>query len=59
MLAEVQGAVLADPSVRDVDKARVLERLAQADKALIDGADEFLQLLAVASLTQRVVLGQA
>ncbi len=28
-------------------KARMLERIAQADKALIDGADEELQLLAV------------
>ncbi|KAL6767153.1 RFC4 [Auxenochlorella protothecoides x Auxenochlorella symbiontica] len=59
VLAEVQGAVLVDPGIDDVRKARVLERLALADKALIDGADEFLQLLAVASLTQRVILGQA
>jgi hypothetical protein len=33
--------------VSDVAKAKMMDRIAQADKALIDGADEELQLLAV------------
>lgn len=40
-------------------KGRVLVALAEADKALVDGADEFLQLLSAGSFAQRVLTGQA
>lgn len=55
MLLVLQSAVVEDGQLAEQAKAQLLERLAQADKALVDGADEFLQLLSVASLTQRLV----
>lgn len=48
----LQAAVLADGGLGDSQKAAVLECLALADKALVDGADELLQLLAVGSQLQ-------
>ena len=49
------GAVPADEEMRwsstlqlsDTQKAAIVERIAAADRALLDGASEFLQLLAV------------
>lgn len=40
-------------------KGKILNQLAEADKNLVDGSDEFLQLLGAASYTQRVLAGQA
>lgn len=40
-------------------KGRVLAALAEADKALVDGSDEFLQLLRAASRAQRALCGTA
>eukprot|EP00884_Botryococcus_braunii_P009525 jgi/Botrbrau1/18574/Bobra.0367s0018.1 len=50
MLLEIQKAVLADEQVRAESRGKVCAALAQADKALVDGADEFLQLLHVGSV---------
>ena len=38
-----------------VAKAHIMEAIAQADKCLIDGADEMLQLLSVGGFIMRVV----
>lgn len=53
VLLQLQSAVLADSGVADVSKAGALEALAAADKCLVDGADESLQLLHVSSQVQR------
>ena len=49
---QIQEVVLQDEGLTDLTKAKVLENLAAADKALVDGADESLQLTAVASGVQ-------
>ena len=41
------------------EKGKILGQLAEADKCLVDGSDEFLQLLAAAGYAQRVLTGQA
>jgi replication factor C subunit 2/4 len=33
----------------DLEKAKICEKMAQADKALVDGADEYLQLIDIGS----------
>ncbi len=55
VLLEVQAAVLADDSLRDDQRAAIAGELAGADKALSDGADEYLQLLHMASKMQRAM----
>ena len=57
ILLEMQSALLRDNSLKDPQKAKVCQVLAEADKDLIDGSDEFLQLVHVASYTQRVLCG--
>jgi replication factor C subunit 2/4 len=47
--------VIQSTEMSDEQKARVCERLAEADKCLIDGADEYLQLIDVASNTMRAL----
>lgn len=59
LLLELQNAVLHQDDLKDVQKAKVCQVLAEADKDLIDGSDEFLQLVHVASFTQRVLCGAA
>ncbi|KAK9814340.1 hypothetical protein WJX72_004141 [[Myrmecia] bisecta] len=54
VLVEVQAAVLREAGLRDSQRSQICQALAEADKDLVDGADEFLQLLSVASVTQRV-----
>ncbi|KAL3690676.1 hypothetical protein R1sor_004327 [Riccia sorocarpa] len=51
ILNQLFDIVVSSPDIADEQKARILERIAETDKALIDGADEFLQLLDVASNT--------
>lgn len=53
----VAGAAVAPPdddtaALSDTQRAKVCELLAAADKDLVDGADEFLQLLNVAGGAQ-------
>jgi replication factor C subunit 2/4 len=56
VLLELQSALLdgATP-LPEAAQGRMLLQLAEADKALIDGADEFLQLLATASVAQKAL----
>ncbi|KAK1265911.1 hypothetical protein QJS04_geneDACA009140 [Acorus gramineus] len=54
MLSQLfEVVVVAD--ISDEQKARICKRLAEADKCLIDGADEYLQLMDVASNTMRAL----
>ena len=53
VLLQLQGELLADPGAQELSKAGALEVIAVADKCLVDGADEYLQLLNVASQVQK------
>ncbi|RVW51145.1 Replication factor C subunit 2 [Vitis vinifera] len=47
--------VVVEADISDEQKARICKRLAEADKCLVDGADEYLQLLDVASNAMRAL----
>lgn len=53
ILSQLHDLVVPAEDISDEQKAQICERLAEADKCLIDGADEYLQLLDVASSTMR------
>ncbi|KAH7428265.1 hypothetical protein KP509_10G083800 [Ceratopteris richardii] len=53
ILSQMYDLVVANEDLSDLQKAQVCERIAQADKCLIDGADEYLQILDVASGAMR------
>ncbi|GBG65194.1 hypothetical protein CBR_g49986 [Chara braunii] len=55
ILAQMQDRAVVAQDMTDEQKARICLRIAEADKCLIDGADEFLQLLDVASCTMRAL----
>jgi hypothetical protein len=67
VLLQLQAALLAaptDPIASDAAippraRARACEALAEADKALADGADEFLQLLQVGARVQQALAAEA
>lgn len=59
ILLQLQAALLQDAGAADSAKGKILVRLSEADKSLVDGSDEFLQLLGAASYAQRVLAGQA
>ncbi|KAL4426978.1 hypothetical protein ABPG77_009539 [Micractinium sp. CCAP 211/92] len=59
ILLQLQAVLLAEEGTPDSVKGKILGQLAEADKNLVDGSDEFLQLLGTASYTQRVLLGRA
>ncbi|KAF5444734.1 hypothetical protein F2P56_033842 [Juglans regia] len=55
MLYQLLELVVEADDVSDEQKARICKKLAEADKCLVDGADEYLQLLDVASNTMRAL----
>eukprot|EP01018_Ginkgo_biloba_P037126 Gb_29235 [translate_table: standard] len=55
ILSQLYDIVVQAADIPDETKARISERLAEADKCLIDGADEYLQLLDVASNAMRAL----
>ena len=61
LLLEMQAAMLGsdDDGVSESARAAVLSALAAADKALVDGADEQLQLLSVGAATQKALCASA
>ena len=54
-MLELQTALMTRPGLRDVQRAKVLVALSVADKSLVDGADELLQLLSVSSQVQQAL----
>jgi replication factor C subunit 2/4 len=56
-LAQMHDTVLADASINDMQRALALSAIALADKALIDGADESLQLMQACASVMRAVSG--
>ena len=59
LLLQMQAAVLEDPSINESARGRILLKLAETDKELVDGSDETLQLLATAAHAQQVLMGLA
>lgn len=55
MLSQVLEVIVEADDISDEQKARICKKLAAADKCLVDGADEYLQLLDVASNTMRAL----
>lgn len=55
LLLEFQAGLLEDATLKDPQRAKICTVLAEADKCLVDGADEFLQLLHVASVAQQAI----
>lgn len=58
MLLELQESCLKDSSISDKHKALICTVLADSDKHLVDGSDEALQLLDVASKLQQILNGK-
>ena len=58
ILTQLAEAVVAEADNSDAMKARVCLRIAEADKALVDGADESLQLAAVVSVACQALGGR-
>lgn len=55
MFSQLFDVVVNSDDISDVQKARICKRLGEADKRLVDGADEYLQLLDVASNTMKAL----
>ncbi|KAJ7543434.1 hypothetical protein O6H91_09G038200 [Diphasiastrum complanatum] len=55
VLSQLHDLIVVADDLSDDQKARICERLSEADKCLIDGADEYLQLMDVASNTMRTL----
>ncbi|KAL9313640.1 hypothetical protein ACSQ67_019092 [Phaseolus vulgaris] len=53
MLTQLFEAIVEDNDISDEQKARISKKLGEADKCLVDGADEYLQLLDVVSNTMQ------
>lgn len=58
ILTQLAESVVVSSSCNDTVKARVTLRIAEADKALTDGADEALQLSAVVSVACLALSGK-
>ncbi|KAL2538503.1 Replication factor C subunit 4 [Forsythia ovata] len=55
MLSQLYDMVVEADDVSDEQKAIICKKFAEADKCLVDGAGEYLQLLGVASNTMRAL----
>ncbi|KAF5177285.1 replication factor C subunit [Thalictrum thalictroides] len=55
MFLQLMEVIVEANDITDDQKARICSKLGEADKCLIDGADEYLQLLDVASNTMRAL----
>jgi replication factor C subunit 2/4 len=55
MLSQLFDIVIEADDISDEQKARICKKLGEADKRLVDGGDEYLQLLDVASNTMRAL----
>ncbi|KAG8378236.1 hypothetical protein BUALT_Bualt08G0116700 [Buddleja alternifolia] len=55
MLSQLYDVIVESDDISDEQKARICKKFAEADKCLVDGADEYLQLLDVASNIMRAI----
>ncbi|XP_044510339.1 replication factor C subunit 2 [Mangifera indica] len=54
-LSQLFEVIVEAEDISDEQKARICKRMAEADKCLVDGADEYLQLLNVTSHVMRAL----
>uniref|UniRef100_A0A0A9E9J4 Replication factor C subunit 2 n=1 Tax=Arundo donax TaxID=35708 RepID=A0A0A9E9J4_ARUDO len=55
LISQFLDVIVSADDIPDEQKARVCKKLGETDKCLVDGADEYLQLLDVASETIRAL----
>ena len=55
VISQFLDVIVNADDIPDEQKARICKKLGEADKCLVDGADEYLQLLDVASETIRAL----
>ncbi|XP_047335033.1 replication factor C subunit 2 [Impatiens glandulifera] len=55
MLSQLFDVIVEADDLSDAQKANICKKFGEADKCLVDGADEYIQLLGIASHTMRVV----
>ncbi|CAA0827930.1 Replication factor C subunit 4 [Striga hermonthica] len=55
MLSQLYDVIVELDDIADDQKARICKKLAETDKCLVDGADEYLQLLDVTSNIMRAI----
>ncbi|GFP89838.1 replication factor c subunit 2 [Phtheirospermum japonicum] len=55
MLSQLFDVIVESDNIADDQKARIFKKIAEADKCLTEGADEYLQLLDVASNTMLAI----
>ncbi|KAL3119669.1 hypothetical protein niasHT_006755 [Heterodera trifolii] len=53
MLTQLADVLLEESTLEPINQCRVFEKMAEAEKCLMDGADEYLQLLDVALTIQK------
>lgn len=58
VLLQFMSVVLSTEHLRDVQRGTICRQLAKADKALVDGADEHLQLLNTCAIVAKVCIGK-
>ncbi|KNA05205.1 hypothetical protein SOVF_192210 [Spinacia oleracea] len=59
MISQLFDIIVEADDLSDEQKARVFKKLGETDKCLVDGADEYLQLLDVAGNTMRAFCNMA
>ena len=52
IISQVHDEIVFNPSFTDEQKCVIIEKIAVIDKCLIDGADEYLQLMALGTMIQ-------
>ncbi|GAB2211642.1 hypothetical protein Drorol1_Dr00024966 [Drosera rotundifolia] len=55
IISQLFDVIVEDNNISDEQKARICKKLGEVDKCLVDGADEYLQMLDVASSTMRAL----
>nr|CAD1842037.1 unnamed protein product [Ananas comosus var. bracteatus] len=55
LICQLLEVIVNAEDIQDEQKARICKKLGEADKCLVDGADEYLQLMDVASHTMRAL----
>jgi replication factor C subunit 2/4 len=53
LFSQLFDKIVVSPDFTDLQKSRISDQIAIADKCLNDGADEFLQLMSVFSFIMR------
>ncbi|GAB2213907.1 hypothetical protein Droror1_Dr00018232 [Drosera rotundifolia] len=53
IISQLFDVIVEDNDISDEQKAQICKKLGEVDKCLVDGADEYLQILDVASSTMR------